>query len=178
MFQPRNMCTLFPLVRQHAEYQRGLSGTGHPRHRRKTADRKFRIHILQIVQAGVPYLHPSAVPRPRRPLLRPMPRQPGARDRIRLRCQLFQRAAADNLSAMPARTRPNVDDMVRSAHYIRVMLDHQYSIAVVTQLFQNIDHTLRILRMQAHRRLVQHIKYPRDVRVQRRGQPQALRFTA
>ena len=92
-----------------------------------------------------------------------MPRQPGARDRIRLRCQLFQRAAADNLSAMPARTRPNVDDMVRSAHHIRVMLDHQYSIAVVTQLFQNIDHTLRILRMQAHRRLVQHIKYPRDV---------------
>ena len=58
------------------------------------------------------------------------------------------------------------------------MFDDQHGVPQITQMFQNGDQPLGILRMQAGRRFVQHDQKAGHFQIQCRRQPQPLTFPA
>jgi len=72
---------------------------------------------------------------------------------------LFQRAFGDDLAAVHARARTHVNDVVGGADRVFVVLDHQYAVADVAQVFQGADQAVVVALVQADRRLVQHVHH-------------------
>ena len=73
----------------------------------------------------------------------------------------------NDTSSPLARPEAEVDDHVAHSDSIGVMLDHYYRVSLVTQLLQNRDEPLVIPRMQANRRLVEHVEGADQSRTQR-----------
>ena len=92
--------------------------------------------------------------------------------------QLIGSAVEHDLAAALARTRTHVDDAVGLQHDLRIMFDHQQRIAGIAQPLHDGDDTLHVARMQADRRLIQHEQGIHQRGAQRRGEIDALDFTA
>ena len=61
---------------------------------------------------------------------------------------------------------------------IGIVLDDQQGVAQIAQALQNFDQAVRVARMQADGRLVEHVERADQMRAQRSGQLDALRFAA
>src|SRR5271157_1133580 len=96
----------------------------------------------------------------------------------RIRYQAREAALVNQTAAVLPRARPQVDHAVGLAHHLRVVLDHQDSVADVAQGFEDFNQTAGVARMQADGGLVEHIESAHQVRPQRRGELDALRFAA
>ena len=59
-----------------------------------------------------------------------------------------------------------------------IVLDDEQRVAQVAQALQNFDQAIRVARMQADGRLVEHVERANQVRAERRGELNALRFAA
>ena len=59
-----------------------------------------------------------------------------------------------------------------------IVLDHQDGVAQIAQALEDFDQPVRVARMQADGRLVEHVKRADQMRAERRGQLDALRFAA
>ena len=97
--------------------------------------------MLQVVLAR-PENHDSFTVRNASPItIRNLPRTgdvlPG--QRARLGCDLDRRSAGDQLSAMTASARTKIDDVIRAANRVLVMLDHQHRVAQIAQRFQSFQ---------------------------------------
>ncbi len=117
--------------------QRGLARARHARDAGKHAQWNLHIDILQIVLAGIAHdelaggiaagLGNLDASRARKKL-------PG--QGIGIAHDLLGRAASDNLTAMHARARSNIHNIVRRAHGVLVVLDHNHGVSQVAQVLE------------------------------------------
>ena len=89
-----------------------------------------------------------------------------------------QRAFEDDVPAVFARARTQIDDVVRRAHHVRIVLHHHDRVAQIAQFLQDADQPPGVAAVQADRRLVQHVAGAHQPRAQRRGELDALRLAA
>ena len=87
----------------------------------------------------------------RRPVVQVLPGQGVARP------QLLDGALEDDLSTGGAGTRAEIDGMVGDGDRLRLVLHHEHGVALVPQLQQQVVHPFDVVRMQADRRLVEHV---------------------
>ncbi len=88
------------------------------------------------------------------------------------------RALGDDLAAMFAGGRAEVDDPIGVADGLVVMLDHQHRIAEVAQALEGIQQARVVARMQPDGRLIQHVQHAHQPRADLGRQADALRLAA
>ena len=79
---------------------------------------------------------------------------------------------------MFARSRTQIDHVIGGGNRVRIVLHDQHGIAQVAQAFQDFDQPVRVARMQADRRLIEHVERADQMRAERSRQLDALRFAA
>ena len=79
---------------------------------------------------------------------------------------------------MLARAGTEIENLVGGQHRIGIVLDDKQRVAQIAQALQNFDQAVRIARMQADRRLVEHVERADEVRSERRRKLNTLRFAA
>ena len=79
---------------------------------------------------------------------------------------------------MFARARTQVEQSVRGAHDLRIVLDDQQRIAGIAHPLHDRDHASHVARMQADRRLVEHEQGVDQRGAERGGEIDALDFAA
>src|SRR5208337_5374380 len=77
-----------------------------------------------------------------------------------------------------ARAGAQIEDAIRGLNGVWIMLDDEDGVAEVAKTFQNVDEALRVARVQADGGLVQDVECADEMRTQRRGQLDALRFSS
>ena len=92
--------------------------------------------------------------------------------------QSGDRAGVDDAAALLARAETEIDDLVGDANHVGVVLDDEHGVALVAQLLEDRDQPLVVARMQADRRLVEHVQRVDERRPERRRQIDALRLAA
>ena len=80
--------------------------------------------------------------------------------------------------ALLAGTQPHVDDRVGDADHVSVVLDDEDGVALIAKLPQDRDQPLVVARVEADRRLVEHVERVDERGPERRRQVDALRFAA
>ena len=78
--------------------------------------------------------------------------------RARLFEQVRQIAGEHDAAALLAGAEADVDDVVGDADHVFVVLDDEHGVALIAQLSQDVDQALVVARMQADRRLVEHVQ--------------------
>jgi hypothetical protein len=73
---------------------------------------------------------------------------------------------------------PDVDDVIRDANHVLVVLDDEHRVALIAQLEKDVDETAVVTRVQPDRGLVQHVERAHECGAERRRQVDALRFAA
>ena len=66
-------------------------------------------------------------------------------------------ACVNDLAAIFACARPEIDYMVGRPHHFRIVLDDENRVSEVAQLFENANEPPGVARVQADGRLVQHV---------------------
>ena len=84
----------------------------------------------------------------------------------------------DDLAAVLARARTDVDDVVGDADRLLVVLDDDHGVAEVAQPHQRVDQPLVVALVQADRRLVEHVEHADEAAADLRREPDALRLAA
>ena len=92
--------------------------------------------------------------------------------------QLVDRAHGHDFAAAHAGAGPQVDDVIRAADGVLVVLDHHQRVAMLRELGQRVEQHLVVARMQADGGLVQHVAHALQVGAELRGEADALRFAA
>ena len=109
---------------------------------------------------------------------RPLAREIMAGQRRRVGGDLARRSFRDDLAAMHARARPDVDHIVGGEDRVLVVLDHDHGVAEVAQAPQRIEEAGVVALVQADRRLVEDIEHARQPRADLRGEADALALAA
>ena len=91
---------------------------------------------------------------------------------------LFGRADGDDLPAMHARRRADVDDVVGGANRLFVVFDDEHGVAEVAQRAERFEQRLIVARMQTDGWLVQNVEHAAQLRADLRGETDALAFAA
>ncbi len=151
-----------------------------PGHARQRAERDADVDRLQVVLARAQHADALAGAPP--PLARHRDRQLAAqvprRQRPRLLQQAVERAREDDAAALLAGAEAQVDDVVGHADHVGVVLDDDDRVALVAQLAEDGDQPLVVARVQADRRLVEHVERADQRRPERRRQVDPLRLAA
>ena len=84
----------------------------------------------------------------------------------------------DDLAAVLARARADVDDVVGDADRLLVVLDDDHGVAEVAQPHQRVDEALVVALVQPDRRLVEHVEHADQPAADLRREPDALRLAA
>ena len=61
---------------------------------------------------------------------------------------------------------------------VGIVLDDEHGVAQVAKRFEDVDQALGVARMQADRRLIENVERADEMRTERRGELDALRFAA
>ena len=160
--------------------QRGLAGTRNAGDARHQSDRDLDIDVLQIVlrrarQAnrlgpGLPAFLRQRNPEFAAEIL--------AGQRGRGASESVPGALKDDLAAVFAGARAQVENVVGGSDDFRIVFDDEHRVSDIAQAQQDFDQALRVARMQADRRLVEHVQRADQRRAQRRCQLDALRLSA
>jgi hypothetical protein len=158
-----------------------LSRAGHARDAREDAQRDPDVDVLEVVrrradQLDHTVLHGDAAAARDRDDFAPGqihagPRGGHARD-------LLRRSLRHDLPPLLARRGAEVDDGVRRADHRLVVLDDDERVAQVLQLPHDPDEAVAVARVQADRRLVEHVERPHQAGAQARRQADPLRLAA
>ena len=95
-----------------------------------------------------------------------------------MRQDLLRRSFGDDLAAVLTGGRTQVHDPVCFTDGFIVMFDDQDSVAQVAQALECLQQPGVVARVQANRRLVEHIQHADQPRADLRGQADALGFAA
>ena len=82
------------------------------------------------------------------------------------------------VAAVHAGPRAHLDDVIRGANRILVVLDDDHRVADVAQPLERRDHLHVVLRMQPDARLIEHVEHAHEPRADLRRQTNALRLAA
>ena len=82
------------------------------------------------------------------------------------------------VAAVHAGARSHLDDVIRRADRVLVVLDDDHRVADVAQALERRDHLHVVLRMQPDARLIEHVEHAHQPRADLRRQPDALRLAA
>ena len=88
------------------------------------------------------------------------------------------RALRDDLAAMNAGARPDIDDVIGGEDRILVMLDDDHAVAEVAQPPQRVEQPRIVALMQTDRGLIEHIKHAGEAGADLRREPNALALAA
>ena len=138
------------------------------------------VDVLEVVlgRAEQPDLLPGAAPPRRRHRNRQLLAQVLRRQRSRLVHQPVERAGEDDAPALLAGAEPEIDDVIGDLDHVGVVLDDEHGVALIAQLPQDRDQPQVVARVQADRRLVEHVQRADQRRAERGRQVDALRFAA
>ena len=165
---------------QHLVDERGLAAAGHAGHARHDAERDLHIHVLEVVLARTADHKRVAVSgaalRGHGDLHFAGQILPG--DGALTARDLLRRTGADHFPAVHARTRADVDEVIRRTHGVLVMLDDDERIAEVAQLAQRGQQLFIVALVQADGRLVEDIQHTHERRADLRSEPDALALAA
>ena len=165
---------------EHVVNQRGFAGTGDAGHGDHGAEREHHVDIAQVVRARAKDAQKTA----RR--LAPQRRNGNAQfaveitrgERVRRIQEMLARAAKKQLAAQFAGARSEVEHVIGGGDGFGIVLDDEDGVSQIAQAFENFDQPVRIARMQADGRLIEHVERADQLRAQRRGQLDALRLAA
>src|SRR5690606_5911554 len=161
--------------------ERALAGPRDPRHARHEPDGELDVDALKVVTRRAAQAdHDVRIERPPRRGQRnpPAARQVLARQRRRIRTDLVRRALRDDLAAVRARARAEIDDVIGREDRLAVVLDDHHRVAEVAQVEQRAEQALVVALMQADRRLVEDVHDADEPRADLAGEPDALGFAA
>ena len=79
---------------------------------------------------------------------------------------------------MHTSTGPHVNHVVGGANHVFVVLDHQYAVANVAQVFERTNQAVVVPLVQADAGLIEHVHHPGQARTDLRSQANALGLTA
>ena len=160
--------------------ERRFAGARDSGHERERAEREFHAEILEVVLLRTDDLEEFPVAGP--PLRGhgdvAAAREICARNGCRHLLDFLGRPLRDDVAALRARARADVDDAVRRAHGVLVMLDDDERIAEVAQFLERREQAVVVALMQADARLIEHIEHAREPRADLCGEPDALRLAA
>ena len=161
--------------------ERRLARARHAGDADEDADRQAQRDALQVVAARAfdrqRALRVDAMPARRHRDL-PPPGEVLAGQRMRGEADLLGRPLRDDLSAVLARARPHVDDVVRRRDRVVVVLDDDHAVAEVAQVLERGEQPVVVALVEADRRLVQHVHHARQPGADLRGEPDPLRLAA
>ena len=86
--------------------------------------------------------------------------------------------AKEQLAAVFAGAGPEIENVIGGQHGVGIVLDDEDRVAQIAQALQDFDQPMRVARMQSDRRLVEHVQRAHQMRAERSGQLDALRFAA
>ena len=160
-----------PLVEQ-VLHQRTLAGAAHPGDHSDHSEGDRDVDILQIVSEGT--LDVDGVGEGV-PLLRPRdhhpPRQVLHRQALALTCRQLRRAPlVDDLSTEPSRQRSQVDQVIRRADHLLIVLHDDDGIAGIGESPDDVDQEVAVPRMESYRGLVEDIKRTDESTAERGGE--------
>ena len=87
-------------------------------------------------------------------------------------------ALRDDLAAVLAGARPEVDHPVGRAHHLLVVLDDEHGVADVAQPLERVDEPAVVALVEPDRRLVEDVEDADELRADLRREPEALRLAA
>ena len=96
------------------------------------------------------------------------------RDRIIVLQQLRQCAGRHHGPAVHPRARAKVNNVIRLAHGLFIVLDDDKRIAAGLKLVQGAEQLLVVAGVQPDGRLVEHVEHPAEIRAELRGQSNPL----
>ena len=166
---------------QDVRHERALARARDAGHGHEACQREGHVQVLEVVLAGAAdddRLAAAAAARGRD--LRPSssPRRIRAGDRARLGQDVLERPDGDDLAAVLAGPGPDVDDPVRRADRLLVVLDHEHGVAQVAQPRERGDELGVVALVQPDRRLVQDVEHAHQARPDLGRQPDALGLAA
>ena len=88
------------------------------------------------------------------------------------------RARHDDLAAVLAGARADVDDVVGDPDRLLVVLDDDHGVAEVAQPHERVDQPLVVALVEPDRRFVEHVEHADETAPDLRREPDALRLTA
>ena len=142
----------------------GLAGAGDTRNANELAEGEFDIYILQVVLVCVAYLDRFAVALAT--LLGDcylaLAYEELPRDRIRIVGYIVEASLGDDATTVLARAGADVYYPVGHAHSLFVVLNHEESIAQVSQARESVDETHVVPLVQPYTRLVEDIQYAHE----------------
>ena len=156
--------------------QRGFAAARNARHAGHRSKRDVDINMLEIVLACAANLQemPVAFSAFGRHGDRAFAGKILARNGFLTGADILITAGANDLTAVYAGARADVDDMIRRAHRILVVLDNDQGVPKVAQMIQRLQQLLVVSLMQANGRLVQYIQHAHQRRADLRCQTDAL----
>ena len=101
-----------------------------------------------------------------------------AGDRPGLGDDIVDRARCDNFAAVDARAGADVDNEIRRAHRVLVMLDDQNRVSKVTQMAKRIEELVVIALMKADGGLVENVEYAHEAGANLGRKPYSLALAA
>src|SRR5262249_22064311 len=87
-------------------------------------------------------------------------------------------SGGDHFAAVFARAWPEVDDVVRRLHDLRIVLDHEDAISQIAQVMQDLDQPVGIAAVESNGWLVEHIQRSNQARTERSRELNTLRLSA
>ena len=161
--------------------QRAFARSAHARDAHQQTDRKLHADILEIVGRGS-FERDRARFGDAPPLGGNGNLQPAGKisagERIGRFAHFARRALRDDPPAVQPGAGADVDQMIGLQHHRLIVLDHQHGVALRLQLTQGVDQPLVVARVQADRRLVEHVAHADQPGADRRGQADALQLAA
>src|SRR5581483_7494099 len=160
-------------------HERRLPGAGHAGDADELPDRELDVDALQVVLRRAAYDEAAAL------LVAALRDGDGARVREELPRRgaavardLRRRPFGDDLAAMYAGAWAHVDQPVRAAHHLLVVLHDHDRVADVAQPLERADEARVVPLMEADRRLVEDVQDADELGADLRRQPQPLRLAA
>ncbi len=166
-------------LEQHLVHERGLARARHAGDAAEHSQRDLHVHVAEVVLRGALDLHvPGGPPAPRRDGDLPLAREELPGGRARGLHDLARGALGHQMTAVLARARPQVHDVIGRHHRALVVLHDDHRVAQVAEPLQRGDQALVVALVQPDRRLVEDVEDAHERRPDLRGQPDPLRLPA
>ena len=164
---------------EHVVDQCGLAGAAHARHGDQASEREGHGYVAQVVLGGAldseGALDVDGTAHEGRLDAHPTG-EVGAGERLLAAHEVRHRTAHHDPTAVLPRARADVDDPVRRADRLLVVLDHDERVAQVAQAHERLDEPLVVSLVEADAGLVEHVEHPDQARSDLRGQTDSLRL--
>ena len=170
---------------EYLQHERGFSTAARAGHRREHTQRKPDVDPLERAVTDAPEIEPAArlasavlgLPREHRVAGPP-------RCEIRPRHALLDgrqfcgSGVGHDPAALAATARTKVEGVVGRGHHVAVVLDHHDRVAKVAEFSEGRDQPMRVTRVEADRRLVEHVKHARETAAYLGRESDPLEFAA